>query len=105
MNAVTKAGTAYEFPRNDALDASGCHNARKPPLRRNNFGFTAGGPIVRNRSFFFHNYDGLFERNCQSLTRRVGLPAWRGGDFSTATRDTGGRAAPAPFTEAGTPLL
>ena len=98
VNAVTKSGTNefrgnfYEFLRNDALDATGWNADAKPPLRRNNFGATIGGPLRRNRSFFFYNLEALRESNPSSVTRNVGLPEWRRGDFSKATRDAGGRA-------------
>ena len=103
VNAVTRSGTNtltgsfYEFLRNDALDARGWNNDTKPPLRRNNFGATVGGPIRRNRTFFFYNVDGLREGNGVSTTRSVGLPEWRRGDFTTATRDAGGRAVVVPI--------
>jgi hypothetical protein len=110
VNAITKSGTNqfhgnfYEFLRNNALDASGWNNDAKPPLRRNNFGASIGGPIRRNRTFFFYNMDALLERNGQSSTRNVGRPEWRSGDFSGATRDAGGRAVSIPIydAEAGT---
>lgn len=98
VNGVTRSGTNrftgsfYEFLRNDVLDAAGWNNDRKPPLRRNNFGATIGGPIRKNKSFFFYNYDGLRDRQGVTRTRNVGLPEWRRGDFSSATRDAGGRA-------------
>lgn len=100
VNAVTKSGTNnfhgsfYEFLRNDKLDARGWAADSKPPLRRNNYGGTIGGPIRRNRTFFFFNLDGLRVSEGVTKTRSVGLPAWRSGDFSTLTRDAGGRAAP-----------
>ncbi len=103
VNAVTKSGTNefrgnfYEFLRNDALDAAGWNADAKPPLRRNNFGATAGGPLRRNRTFFFYNLEALRESNPSSVTRDVGLPDWRKGDFSTATRDAGGRAERVPI--------
>jgi len=103
VNAVTKGGTNtltgsfYEFLRNDTFDAAGWNNDLKPPLRRNNFGATVGGPIRRNRTFFFYNYDGLREGVGASTTRSVGRPEWRTGDFSTATRDAGGRAVVVPI--------
>jgi hypothetical protein len=65
INAMTRAGTndvhgsAYEFFRDDALDARGYFDDDKRPFRRNQFGFAAGGPVVRNRTFFFANYEGL----------------------------------------------
>ena len=77
--AVTKSGTnevhgsAFEFLRNDVLDARNffdrcpntdpnCQGGGKPPFRRNQFGGTVGGPIIRNRTFFFGSYEGLRER-------------------------------------------
>lgn len=68
INIITKSGTnafhgsAYEFFRNDALDTYpfqfGAHNA-KPRLRQNQFGASLGGPIFRNKTFFFGDYEGL----------------------------------------------
>lgn len=68
VNAVTKSGTnelhgsALAFHRNSALDARNFFDLRKPPFIRNQFGWTLGGPIVQNRSFFFGAYEGLRER-------------------------------------------
>ena len=99
VNAVTKSGTNqfhgsfYEFLRNDKFDARGWGNDANPPLRRNNYGLTIGGPIRKNKTFFFYNLDGLREHDGVSTTRAVGLPAWRTGDFSTLTRDASGKAA------------
>src|SRR5258708_5633987 len=67
VNAVTRSGTnafhgsAYEFPRNSALDARNFFEdptQPKAPFRRNQFGGTIGGPIVKNRTFFFADYEG-----------------------------------------------
>lgn len=65
----TKSGTnklhgdAYEFLRNDVLDARNFFDpSQKPPFRRNQFGASVGGPIKRNRTFFFVNYEGLRQR-------------------------------------------
>ncbi|MBI3951799.1 MAG: TonB-dependent receptor [Acidobacteria bacterium] len=64
-------GSVYEFLRNDALDARGPFDtldrtgdgkADLPPFRRNQFGATFGGPIRRDQTFFFTNYEGLRER-------------------------------------------
>ena len=55
-------GTAWEFNRNDALNATGFFKPSsgvKPKLNRNQFGFVFGGPIVRNRTFFFADYEGF----------------------------------------------
>src|ERR1700759_2316256 len=65
MNIVTKSGTndyhgtAFEFFRNDALDAKDYFNNGQPaPLRMNQFGGNFAGPIIRNKLFFFVNYEG-----------------------------------------------
>jgi len=56
-------GAAFEYFRDDALDANDWFvnslGVAKPPLRQNDFGGTAGGPIVRNRTFFFVSYERL----------------------------------------------
>ena len=65
MNIITKSGTnsfhgtAFEFLRNDALDAKDYFNTgRKAPLRLNQFGGNLSGPLVKNKLFFFINYEG-----------------------------------------------
>ncbi|MGH9674705.1 MAG: carboxypeptidase regulatory-like domain-containing protein, partial [Bryobacteraceae bacterium] len=108
VSAVTRSGTNkfhgtfYEYLRNDVFDALGWGNDSQPPLRRNNFGATIGGPIRRNQTFFFYTYDGLRSTTPTTRTRDVGLPEWRRGDFSTATRDAGGRAALVPIYDPDT---
>ena len=71
VNLVTKSGTnqfhgsAYEFLRNDALDARNFFanpNAPAPELRLNQFGGTLGGPIIKDKTFFFGNYEGFRQR-------------------------------------------
>ena len=70
ITAITRSGTnalhgsLYEFLRNDALDARNFFDVQKPPFRRNQFGASAGGPIWKNHTFIFGNYEGLR----QSLT-------------------------------------
>src|SRR5487761_579089 len=69
VNAITKSGTnqfhgsAYEFVRNDAFDAANFFdnftNTAKPPFRRNQFGASAGGPIQKNKTFIFGDYEGV----------------------------------------------
>jgi outer membrane receptor protein involved in Fe transport len=69
VNAISKSGTnsfhgdAYEFIRNSALDANdffsvGAGNP-KPPFKRNQFGGSLGGPIIKDKTFFFADYEGL----------------------------------------------
>jgi Carboxypeptidase regulatory-like domain/TonB dependent receptor len=78
INLVSKTGTngfhgsAYEFFRNSALDARRPFDgSNPPPFRLNQFGGNLGGPIVRDRTFFFANYEGLFQR--LSISRADGL--------------------------------
>ena len=69
INAISKSGTnsfhgdAYEFWRNDALDANDFFSNRNgqplPTLRRNQFGAAAGGPIIKDRTFIFGDYEGI----------------------------------------------
>ncbi|HEV2387222.1 MAG TPA: TonB-dependent receptor [Candidatus Acidoferrales bacterium] len=67
VNAVTRSGannwhgSAYEFARNTVFDASPFFlpSTGKPAFSRNQFGGTVGGPIKKNRAFFFVNYEGL----------------------------------------------
>ena len=79
ISAVTKSGTnqlhgsGFEFHRNSALDARNSFDVAAPPgFRRNQFGGTLGGPILRNRLFFFTGYEGL--RDERSITRYARLP-------------------------------
>jgi hypothetical protein len=69
INVITKSGSndfhgsLFEYHRNDALDARNYFDGdEKPELRRNQFGFTLGGPIKTDRTFFFVGYEGLRER-------------------------------------------
>jgi len=67
VNAVSKSGTnsfhgsAYEYLRNDVLDARNYFDVpgEKPTFKRNNFGGSLGGPIMKDKAFFFVNYEGL----------------------------------------------
>jgi hypothetical protein len=67
MNAVTRSGmndfhgSAYEFIRNSAVDARNYYDplTGPPPFKRNQFGATLGGPIKKDKAFFFFNYEGL----------------------------------------------
>src|SRR5204863_2114733 len=78
INAATKTGTnrfhgsLFEFHRDQNLDAKRWeakqNNLSKPDFTRNQFGFSAGGPILQNRTFFFATYEGLIERLGQTNT-------------------------------------
>ncbi|HEY7212275.1 MAG TPA: carboxypeptidase regulatory-like domain-containing protein [Bryobacteraceae bacterium] len=64
MNAITKSGTnsfhgdAFEFLRNDTFDARNFFDPTKAELRRNQFGYAVGGPFIRNKLFWFTDYQG-----------------------------------------------
>jgi hypothetical protein len=71
INAITRSGSnefhgsAYEFLRNSALDARNFFDGPNvPPFKRNQFGGSVGGPLVKDKTFWFFNYEGLR----QSLT-------------------------------------
>ncbi|MGH9354764.1 MAG: carboxypeptidase regulatory-like domain-containing protein, partial [Terriglobia bacterium] len=95
INAITKSGTnqfhgdAYEFLRNDALDAANFFdnftNAAKPPFRRNQFGVSAGGPIQRDKTFIFGDYEGVRQTKGISTVDTVFSPAARLGNLTTGT--------------------
>lgn len=70
-------GTAYEFLRNDALDAKTIFATQKDPLRFNQFGGTLGGPVLPNRTFFFGSYEGLRMTRGATLRRTVETPEYR----------------------------
>ena len=89
--AVTKSGTnnihgnAYEFLRNTSLDANNFflnkEGTPRPAYRRNQFGGTLGGPIMKDRAWFFISYQGTRETNGTSLTNSLStmfLPAFLG---------------------------
>jgi len=88
VNFISKSGTnqyhggVFEFIRNSALDARDYFNRKgteQPPLRMNQFGGTIGGPIIRDKLFFFGNYEGV--RQKQGLVYNVVVPtaAYRAG--------------------------
>ena len=89
VNVVLKSGTnslhggLFEFLRNDALDARNFFDGPTiAPLKRNQFGGLLGGPIVKNKHFFFGNYEGLRQRAGRTYSSTVATSAMRSGDFS-----------------------
>jgi hypothetical protein len=89
VSIVTKSGTnrfsgsAYEFARNDKFDSKNFFAATKTPFERNQYGFTLGGPIVRNRVFVFGGYEGLRSTQGRTFLATVPSPALLSGDFSS----------------------
>jgi len=103
INVVTKSGTnqlhgtVFEFLRNDALDSKNFFATSTPPLKRNQFGFSLGGPVIRNKAFFFVNYEG--ERQVTSSTDVSTVPtdAMKGGDLSALGETITNPATGTPF--------
>jgi len=90
MNAVIKSGTnqfhgdVYEFLRNDVFDARNAFDIfGRQGYQQNQFGATLGGPIIKNRTFFFVDYEGLRIRQALPQLVLVPTPAEIGGDFSS----------------------
>ncbi|HEX6043086.1 MAG TPA: TonB-dependent receptor [Pyrinomonadaceae bacterium] len=98
VNIATRSGNnkyhgeAFEFLRNDVLDARNFFDARKPPFKRNQFGFNIGGPLSlphfgeggpvlayngKDRTFFFLSYEGTRQRQGLTLTSNVLTDAQR----------------------------
>ena len=89
VNVITKSGTnqwhgnLYEYFRNTVLNAQGYFNTVKPQENQNQFGGTFGGPIVKDRTFFFVSYEGRRVRQgISGQTVAVPTPQERGGIFA-----------------------
>lgn len=94
MNVTMKSGTnqlhgaLFEFLRNEAMDANNffSNKAGRPraKFRQNQYGGTVGGPIVKNRAFFFSSYEGTTQQTAAaSSISDVPPPSFRAGNFST----------------------
>jgi Carboxypeptidase regulatory-like domain/TonB dependent receptor len=100
VNMVTRSGTnkfhgsAYDFIRDQITDANNWFNDFYgypiAPLKRNNYGVTIGGPIFKNKTFFFADYDG--SRSTNQSVAQFGVPsvAERTGDFGEVCTSQGG---------------
>jgi hypothetical protein len=98
INMATKSGTdqyhgsVYEYVRNDAFDAKNYFtavNGNPPEFRYNQFGGTAGGPIIRTKAFFFGNYEEYNYIKAVPAFTTVPTPQERNGDFSDLFTSTG----------------
>src|SRR5438094_545091 len=91
MNAITKSGTnsihgdVFEFIRNDKFDATNYLDQSKAELRRNQFGYAVGGPLWKNRIFWFTDYQGT-RQVIGASTGQIQLPSvdQRNGIFSAS---------------------
>lgn len=70
-------GSAFEFVRNDIFDSREFIDPAKPPFRLNQFGGSLGGPIVRDKTFFFTSYEGYRQKLGQTLVGFVPTYAFR----------------------------
>ena len=96
VDAVTKSGTnsfhgnVYGFHRNDNLDARNFFDPwpldKKPEFRRHQYGTTIGGPIQKNKMFFFAGYQGQRQFKLNTKTGTLPLPEYWSGDFSRSGR-------------------
>lgn len=90
VQVTTKAGTnqfhgtASFYNQNNALASRNVFEAKVPVVRKNQFGYSFGGPIVKNRTFFFNTYEGLRQSGARAQTYTVETPEFR--DFVLRTR-------------------
>ncbi|MGH9162396.1 MAG: TonB-dependent receptor, partial [Vicinamibacteraceae bacterium] len=95
VTVLTKSGTnqlsgsAFELFNNERLNARPFFDPEKLPIDRHIAGGTLGGPILRNRLFYFGSYEGFFERSSAFEFLDVPSVALRGGDFGNATNEDG----------------
>ena len=94
VNIVTRSGasqfhgTAYQFLRNDAMDARNFNEMEGTShLVQNNFGSSLGGPLQGKSSFFFLNYEGLRKSRANAMVHTVATAAEAAGDFSESGAD------------------
>src|SRR5215510_4019433 len=125
VNLTTKSGsnelhgTVFEFLRNESLNARNLFapataaNPKKPVFRRNQYGFAVGGPIIKDRTFFFGDFQGSRQLIGRVLTSNVPTVAQRGGNFASSlgaplflqTTTTGGvTTVSATTTNTGVPI-
>ncbi len=87
VNVITRSGSnqfhgsVFEFFRNSALDARGYFDAAKPIFQQNQFGASVGGPIIRDKLFFFADYQGLNTHTAPTAITSVPTAAMRAGNF------------------------
>jgi len=113
LQATTKSGTnsyhgsAFEYLRNDAFNAANWAAQQDLPLRWNQFGGSFGGPIRRNKLFFFADYQGLRRRRSESTITTVPTQAERKGDLTGLLGDyicADGTTSPTPCANPAQPV-
>lgn len=100
-------GSVFEYHRNKALNSNTFFGKRagldKPPFVQNNFGGSLGGPMLRNKLFFFSSYEGYRNREGVLFRRTVPTAAMKRGDFSDFRNLRTGAVVPMydPWTQCG----
>ncbi|MFZ0296241.1 MAG: TonB-dependent receptor [Candidatus Sulfotelmatobacter sp.] len=116
INMVTRSGTntfhgsGYDFIRNTITDANNWFNDQAgipiPPVHRNDFGGTIGGPIIKNKTFFFFDWDGTLASSMGTYVAGVPSAAMRTGDFGEVCTSQGGSFNSSGMcTQGGSPLI
>jgi hypothetical protein len=80
-------GSAFEFIRNDIVDAKNLFATYKPPYKRNQFGSSAGGPVIRNKTFIFGDFEATYIRESTTTLSTLPTAAQRNGLFSSTIID------------------
>jgi hypothetical protein len=80
-------GSAFEFIRNDIVDAKNLFATYTPPYKRNQFGSSAGGPVIRNKTFIFGDFEATYIRESTTTLSTLPTAAQRDGLFSTKIID------------------
>src|ERR1700722_15291801 len=99
-NIVTRSGTnsfhgaAWEFLRNDWMDASDYFTQSVQPLKQNQFGATFGGPLVKDKTFFFGYYEGFRNRQGETVAATVPSAAEQQGNFGELCTSLGASIDP-----------
>ena len=90
INAITRSGSnqfhgdAYWFLRDEGMDSKGAFDSTRPPFHRNQFGGSVGGPIWKDKTFFFVNYEGFRQDLGTTSVNNVPSANARNGIISTA---------------------
>jgi hypothetical protein len=90
-------GTAFEYLRNNYFDARNTFSPNTTKLRQHQYGGTVGGPVIRNRTFFFASYERFQQSNGQTLTGTVPTDAEKQGIFPTSLVTVKDPITKAPF--------
>ena len=107
VNAITRSGTnrfhgsAYEFLRNSVFDSRNYFDdptTGVPPFKRNQFGGTIGGPILKNRTFFFADFEAIRQSKGISTFTTVPSLAARNGTLCSTPDDPANPCTPTPVT-------